>query len=570
MGRRRCPTAPCTGSSPRATGPASTRPRCCSIPGPPRCGSRPVTTARRARRRGSTPTGPAPLAIARPPPAAAAAVIRAGARRLRGPRPGLTKRPRRSARRHVTPALIDQLARLAALGVTVIELLPVHQNDPQEGSYWGYMPLAFGAVHRQYAAGDDPAGELAELVAAAHGHDIEVWLDVVFNHTTEVDATGPDLQPPRAGRRGVLPPATTTARTSRPPGAATTSTPGRRSAQGLVLVALDRFADLGVDGFRFDLAPVAGPATGRSSPGSTSGRPGAASRMIAEPWDAAGTPRARAGLAGRRLDAVERSVPRRRARVPAGRAGAGRDAGSSGCRAAPTCSTRRCRASTSSRATTGSRSTTSSPTTASTTRPTAHRNSDGAGDNRSWNCGWEGDDGVPAEVLGAARRQLRNAWCLLAHVARGADGGDGRRVRPDPGRQQQRLQPGQRDVVGRLGATRRVRRPGAVRRRAAGAAPSHPVLPQAEWWGDAVRWFGANGPADLSHVAVAGLAGRRPVRDGQRVVGAAGVRHPGPRPVAAGRRHRRSRRPTTSCAEGVDVASATTSAPARSSFSNRR
>ena len=73
----------------------------------------------------------------------------------------------------------------------MIELLPVHQNDPAEGSYWGYMPLAFAAVQRDYAANGDAAAELAAFVAAAHDHDIEVWLDVVFNHTTEVDAAGP-------------------------------------------------------------------------------------------------------------------------------------------------------------------------------------------------------------------------------------------------------------------------------------------------------------------------------------------------------------------------------------------
>ena len=49
-------------------------------------------------------------------------------------------------------------------------------------------------------------------------------------------------------------------------------------------------------------------------------------------------------------------------------------------------------------------------------------NHDGAGDNRSWNCGWEGDDGVPDEVLALRRRQLRNAWCLLAMSPRRADG----------------------------------------------------------------------------------------------------------------------------------------------------
>ena len=88
-------------------------------------------------------------------------------------------------------AAIDELPRLERLGVSVLELLPVHQYDPDEGNYWGYMPLVFGAVHRQYAAGDRPAEELAELVSAAHDHDIEVWLDVVLNHTTEEDRTGP-------------------------------------------------------------------------------------------------------------------------------------------------------------------------------------------------------------------------------------------------------------------------------------------------------------------------------------------------------------------------------------------
>ena len=43
-----------------------------------------------------------------------------------------------------------------------------------------------------------------------------------------------------------------------------------------------------------------------------------------------------------------------------------------------------------------------------------HANTDGAGDNRSWNCGFEGDDGVPPDVVALRRRQLRNAWCLLA------------------------------------------------------------------------------------------------------------------------------------------------------------
>ncbi len=81
---------------------------------------------------------------------------------------------------------------LADLGVNVIELMPVHPFDPSD-NYWGYMPLVWGAVHRPYAAGDDAPGELAPLVEAAHSHGLEVWLDVVFNHTGEGDATMPTL-----------------------------------------------------------------------------------------------------------------------------------------------------------------------------------------------------------------------------------------------------------------------------------------------------------------------------------------------------------------------------------------
>ena len=146
---------------------------------------------RAARLPGVDNAGRGPLAVARPP-----RVPRPSRRSTRPPVVyeahvrGLT-RLAGTGRPGTYAALVEQLPRLAALGFTVVELLPVHQNDPQEGSYWGYMPLAFGAVDRRHAAGDDAADELAAFIAAAHEHDIEVWLDVVFNHTTEVDATGP-------------------------------------------------------------------------------------------------------------------------------------------------------------------------------------------------------------------------------------------------------------------------------------------------------------------------------------------------------------------------------------------
>ncbi len=180
-------------------------------------------------------------------------------------------------------ALIDELPRLVELGVSVVELLPVHQFDPDEGNYWGYMPLVFGAVHSGYAAGDDAAQELAALVAAAHRHDIEVWLDVVFNHTTEEDADGPtyNLRGLADADYYVLRPDHSYVDDA---GTGNIVDVTSEAAQRLVMAALDRLADLGVDGFRFDLASVLSrePAFVRGIGDWAERR---RVRLIAEPWD---------------------------------------------------------------------------------------------------------------------------------------------------------------------------------------------------------------------------------------------------------------------------------------------
>jgi glycogen operon protein len=86
---------------------------------------------------------------------------------------------------------------LADLGVTAIELLPVHelqddQNDLQTGTagdnYWGYATLSFFAPDRRYAADRSPGGptrEFQEMVRAFHQRGIKVYMDVVYNHTGE-------------------------------------------------------------------------------------------------------------------------------------------------------------------------------------------------------------------------------------------------------------------------------------------------------------------------------------------------------------------------------------------------
>ena len=110
---------------------------------------------------------------------------------------GFTCRPNsgvRVDRRGTFAGVVDKIPYLKELGVTVVELLPVYQRDPQEDNYWGYMPLNFFAPHGQYAAAGTPEEaieEMAQMVRALHEAGIEVILDVVYNHTVEGDEVGP-------------------------------------------------------------------------------------------------------------------------------------------------------------------------------------------------------------------------------------------------------------------------------------------------------------------------------------------------------------------------------------------
>jgi glycogen operon protein len=98
------------------------------------------------------------------------------------------------------PAIIDHLV---DLGITAIELMPVHQfvNDPTlQGkglsNYWGYNTIGFFAPHNGYSAFATPGQQVQEfkqMVKALHEADIEVILDVVYNHTAEGNHLGPTL-----------------------------------------------------------------------------------------------------------------------------------------------------------------------------------------------------------------------------------------------------------------------------------------------------------------------------------------------------------------------------------------
>ncbi|KHT15240.1 glycogen debranching protein GlgX [Pectobacterium carotovorum] len=95
------------------------------------------------------------------------------------------------------PVMIDYLT---SLGVTALELLPVqqHADEPrlqQLGlrNYWGYNVLLPFAVDNSLAAGDDALNEFRDAVKALHHAGIEIILDVVFNHSAELDVEGPTL-----------------------------------------------------------------------------------------------------------------------------------------------------------------------------------------------------------------------------------------------------------------------------------------------------------------------------------------------------------------------------------------
>jgi len=98
------------------------------------------------------------------------------------------------------PAVIEHLSRL---GVTAVELMPVHQSVSEPAlarrglvNYWGYNTIAFLAPDNRYSSSGTSQGQVAEfkaMVKALHAAGIEVILDVVYNHTAESGALGPTL-----------------------------------------------------------------------------------------------------------------------------------------------------------------------------------------------------------------------------------------------------------------------------------------------------------------------------------------------------------------------------------------
>ena len=203
--------------------------------------------------------------------------------------------------------VIEKIPYLKSLGVTAVELMPVHEfaaaMPSAEGvvrsNYWGYDPLAFFAPHRGYAADPTPGAqvrEFKEMVRALHAAGIEVILDVVFNHTAEGNHLGPTLSFKGLENRVyyMLGDGGSTYRNYT--GCGNTINGNHPIVRELIFLCLRNWVhNYHVDGFRFDLASV----LNRDRNGDIQPNPPvvevitedpalADTKMIAEAWDAAG------------------------------------------------------------------------------------------------------------------------------------------------------------------------------------------------------------------------------------------------------------------------------------------
>jgi isoamylase len=201
------------------------------------------------------------------------------------------------------PAAIKHLT---DLGVTAVELLPVHwfaqdSHLEEKGlrNYWGYNSLGFFAPHADYSAateGQQQVDEFKNMVKAMHAAGLEVILDVVYNHTAEGNHMGPTLSFKGIDNASYYrlvddEPASYFDTT----GTGNSLNVGHPAALGLIMDSLRYWVtEMHVDGFRFDLATTLTRQDGDAAVHSAfltlihQDPVLAPVKMIAEPWDTAG------------------------------------------------------------------------------------------------------------------------------------------------------------------------------------------------------------------------------------------------------------------------------------------
>ena len=204
--------------------------------------------------------------------------------------------------------LTNCIPHLKSLGITAIELLPVFDFDENERTitvgkeqtslvnYWGYSTLQFFAPKQNYAEDtENPLSEFKTMVDKFHEADLEIWLDVVFNHTAEFGADGPEdhfklLAPDHWYLREEDGTFTNFS------GCGNTLNCAHPTTRRMIRDCLIYWSqEMGVDGFRFDLATI----LNRDSSGNIMDFPHFLLelrnesalkniKLISEPWDASG------------------------------------------------------------------------------------------------------------------------------------------------------------------------------------------------------------------------------------------------------------------------------------------
>lgn len=397
----------------------------------------PADFCREAAMRAGRNDGRAPLGLIHVPSAGVASDVAAPARHTHDAIiyelnvKGFTQRANSGAHpasRGRYAGIVEKIPYLKELGVTIVELLPVHQRDPDEGNYWGYMTLNFFSPEQAYATqADHQVAEFRAMVEALHAAGIEVVLDVAYSHTTEKDRNGPNysfrgidnttyylLENDRSWYRNDT-------------DCGNTVHTANRHVRKMIVDSLSYWVkEMQVDGFRFDLASI----FSRNHDGSInledppiiseiSGLAGFDNiRLIAEAWDTAAYQLGRTfrGISWAQWNSRFRDDVRAFFRGDNDMVNAliTRIYGSDDL----------------------------FPDTlidayhpwqsinfvdchdgfnlhdlvsynAKHNQANGHDNADGLESNLSWNCGWEGDVGAPAEVLGLRKRQMKNFFCLL-------------------------------------------------------------------------------------------------------------------------------------------------------------
>ncbi len=322
--------------------------------------------------------------------------------------------------------LVDKIPYLKDLGITVVELLPVHQFDPQEGNYWGYMTLNFFSPHHEYALGE-PAREFQEMVKAFHAAGIEVWIDVVYNHTSEGGAGGPTYSYRGIDNKSYYLVRQGTGEYINDTGCGHTMNCAHSVVRALILSSLNRWAqDMHIDGFRFDLASI----FTRTLEGSVNTLDPALIgeisllgymrnvTLVAEAWDIGSYLLGRSfpGLMWRQWNGKFRDDIRSFVKGDAGMVGAlmRRLYGSDDL--FPDGPVEVYRPYQSINFITAHDGFCLYDLVAYNEKhneANGHNNTDGTNDNLSWNCGCEGDSGVSREVMALRKQQIKNFFCLL-------------------------------------------------------------------------------------------------------------------------------------------------------------